>query len=855
MNYYVNNNDLGVAFRDFDIGNDGIVPAMHINGSKSMIVVYKESEFKYKPPDGYKPFELQGPNIKHIIEYKNNYKHETDFDTNCIFYAIGTLFDQQENEFDNPAEFDVVKVTAHAPFTDTSMASIEEMIGRNNVRCQTPVGKPCYVTIDLGVYGVKLSKYTLKHWNYSASDHLKTWDLQGSNNGYNWITIKSHKDSTELYGKSKTNTWEIDDKKECPNNTYFSYFRIFSSSQTKITLSGVELYGDLAVTSFKTKEELEESLNKIRAEYIAYKKKKTEQQLARWYGPVKKVRPLPELGSCVCDGKHIFLHCEYGLLKIGTGKFGTIKGKIYVHNDKFFNGEHSSLLIIKRPKFRLLFRCKKIDPHSFVDINPITLQSEGFMDYEDGYYFQVNNNNNNESKNDEPTSDPNLIQSIMSSFTETEIEGKDQKKSTMKSEYMRKEQIALEKLKIEQDKKDKIKKAKQKKRLEKLKIIQDRLAKKKREREQETGEEQTINISDINELNNEYKKLQIIDNKKFEYIKNELKSDDGDAKDDINVVNIDKVFKIGQLDDDTFDKDGLIYTLGTKLGEYKMWQNPFNLRILDIKTSKYGWDNEEDNLEHVISRYKTPVYSKSDREGPYFIVDFRDLKIKATGYGIGKHQHATYEMKRWKFEGSNDGKLWETIDEKRDRYEFQSGSKNTVTYNLDIFRKLTNDDPITKGLYMLNNNNHNLLYFENNKALMFPIRNKLLKKNDNDLQFMKSWVEGLWNISYTQHYYGCLYLKGDKAYFNFVRQDLFPDKPIKKDESKDDDVKIDINVKYKPDTEVQVYFKPKKMWVNGKVKSIKGTKIYVKPDNKNDIKPEVKDDEKNDRFIPVKKMY
>jgi len=39
------------------------------------------------------------------------------------------------------------------------------------------------------------------------------------------------------------------------------------------------------------------------------------------------------------DGRYIFLHCSRGLYKIGSGSFGTEKGKIYASDTNFHLSE------------------------------------------------------------------------------------------------------------------------------------------------------------------------------------------------------------------------------------------------------------------------------------------------------------------------------------------------------------------------------------------------------------------------------------------------------------------------------------------------------------------------------------
>merc|ERR1712048_860033 len=55
------------------------------------------------------------------------------------------------------------------------------------------------------------------------------------------------------------------------------------------------------------------------------------------------------------------------------------------------------LMVISRPRLKLLFRCKGIEPHSFIQVNIDTLQPMKYIDYVDDdkrKYFQIENGPN-----------------------------------------------------------------------------------------------------------------------------------------------------------------------------------------------------------------------------------------------------------------------------------------------------------------------------------------------------------------------------------------------------------------------------------------------------------------------------
>merc|ERR1712228_942678 len=170
----------------------------------------------------------------HII-----FKYKQDFDTNGIFYALGTNFGKEP--YKNPATIGKVELKTSAMNTDSKPSY--EFIGRNKTRTLTQNLQPSFFSVGFGKYGMKPTHYSLRHYITKATHHLKFWEFQGSNDAINWTCLRKHNDDSSLKGISKSCTWTVDTKE------YFSYFRVWVTGATdygnwNLTCSGMEIYGD-----------------------------------------------------------------------------------------------------------------------------------------------------------------------------------------------------------------------------------------------------------------------------------------------------------------------------------------------------------------------------------------------------------------------------------------------------------------------------------------------------------------------------------------------------------------------------------------------------------------------------------
>ena len=88
------------------------------------------------------------------------------------------------------------------------------------------------------------------------------------------------------------------------------------------------------------------------------------------------------------DGDYIYLHNSYGLMKIGTGCGGTVRGRVYIRKADW-NTKHSGSLTCVGD--RLYFRSASIAPASVIIVGRSELQVFYFLfSYLIGIYFDVN---------------------------------------------------------------------------------------------------------------------------------------------------------------------------------------------------------------------------------------------------------------------------------------------------------------------------------------------------------------------------------------------------------------------------------------------------------------------------------
>ena len=93
---------------------------------------------------------------------------------------------------------------------------------------------------------IKPSAYKLRSYSDGDGHFLLNWNFEGSNDGSNWITLKSHSNDSTIADFGAIGSWSVD----C--NVFYKFFRILLTGLTKtmthyLSVSGFELYGTLVI--------------------------------------------------------------------------------------------------------------------------------------------------------------------------------------------------------------------------------------------------------------------------------------------------------------------------------------------------------------------------------------------------------------------------------------------------------------------------------------------------------------------------------------------------------------------------------------------------------------------------------
>jgi len=237
------------------------IPAHKVgNQSFSMFRIYQfgvnSNQHHYLPLSGFEiygtivsghnpnlqgDFPFPGPDIRSAPQGAPTRKfvHVSDFDMNGLLYFLGTQGGIRAS-YSNPADIGMVTVTSSSLMSDSQPLSA--LVGRLQTRCVTKPHQRSWMQINTKDVKIKVSHYTLRHYNSWDTEALRYWNLEGSNDGQSWIPIRQHMDDRALRKAGMAHTWAVD------TNQYFSYFRVYmtgrnSNNHWYLACSGIELYG------------------------------------------------------------------------------------------------------------------------------------------------------------------------------------------------------------------------------------------------------------------------------------------------------------------------------------------------------------------------------------------------------------------------------------------------------------------------------------------------------------------------------------------------------------------------------------------------------------------------------------
>lgn len=89
-----------------------------------------------------------------------------------------------------------------------------------------------------------LNKYSLRHGGHANEGPLRNWELQGSDDGETWVTLRVHVNDESLKGEYGVASWDVEP------GAAFRLFRVFDITAAPVQLSvgGLELYGRLELS-------------------------------------------------------------------------------------------------------------------------------------------------------------------------------------------------------------------------------------------------------------------------------------------------------------------------------------------------------------------------------------------------------------------------------------------------------------------------------------------------------------------------------------------------------------------------------------------------------------------------------
>eukprot|EP01083_Nonionella_stella_P224105 798025_1 len=178
-------------------------------------------------------------------------RYQYDLDEHGVFFNLGS--DGGSRPWENPAKRGLCHVLCSSLMQDSVPA--EAIVGREMVRCVTKPEHGAWFAVNLIDKYVDASHYTLRHYSSWDTEALRTWVLEGSNDGQQWDLVRSHVKDKGLSGKGKTKTWALDSRGKRYQMWRIRQTGVNSNNHKYLSLSGFELYGVLYTSKRDEKKE------------------------------------------------------------------------------------------------------------------------------------------------------------------------------------------------------------------------------------------------------------------------------------------------------------------------------------------------------------------------------------------------------------------------------------------------------------------------------------------------------------------------------------------------------------------------------------------------------------------------
>ncbi|XP_044179729.1 E3 ubiquitin-protein ligase Ufd4-like [Acropora millepora] len=187
------------------------------------------------------------------------HNYRTDFDKRGVIYTLANNFGRTNSSSTG------ITATRSSDSKGEAKDILRNQVQRpNGLVCATKARINSWWCVDLTEnYALYLTHYTLRHGQEQSGSVLRNWELQGSLDGEEWTTLKTHENDQGLQESKSycTCTWPIEGKSNA-----FRYFKILQTGKNStgnlgIFLSGIELYGVLIETGLNVSTDLPKSAN------------------------------------------------------------------------------------------------------------------------------------------------------------------------------------------------------------------------------------------------------------------------------------------------------------------------------------------------------------------------------------------------------------------------------------------------------------------------------------------------------------------------------------------------------------------------------------------------------------------
>eukprot|EP01083_Nonionella_stella_P076921 209798_1 len=123
---------------------------------------------------------------------------------------------------------------------------VSAIVGREAVRCLSSPTENSWFTLRFKDHRIQPRYYTLRHYTSWNTEALRSWRLEGSNDGTEWQTIREHVNDETICRKGACYTFAL----PSVHIGGFEYFRINMTNRNSndhwyLALSGFEIYGQL----------------------------------------------------------------------------------------------------------------------------------------------------------------------------------------------------------------------------------------------------------------------------------------------------------------------------------------------------------------------------------------------------------------------------------------------------------------------------------------------------------------------------------------------------------------------------------------------------------------------------------